>query len=345
MESILKTTTKYNITLNKTDWLIITIFFSCYAVLLTIGFVEDHPIKNVCVYFISSAIFSILTILSMINFIIPKFIVEKKQLFLFTLSTILVFTLFGMCDYLMNFFGGHKWSEFPSLINLFLNSVFRLTETAGLILGVLLTKKHYESIMVINEIEKARKDNELKLLRSQLNPHFLFNNLNSLNALIDTDTELAKEYTDRLSKIYRYLIKTKDNDIIELQKEIDFAENYIFLVKTRFDKSYHFVLKNKLTDINNKFIPTSALQTLLENVIKHNKSTLKTTVYVVITITNDTITVYNTKTHLNSDTISFGIGLENLQKRYSNLTNKTLIIDDDKDYFSATIPVIKLLNR
>lgn len=344
----MKKVTKYSITLNKTDWLIIVIFFISHAVLLAIDFLENNePIKEVFAYFVSSAVFSILLILVMINLIIPKFIVEKKQLFLFTLFTLLALVLSGMCDYVVNYYiGGYKWSKFPSPLNFFLTSIFRLTETAGLILGVLLTKKNYESLIIINKIEQEKKDNELKLLRSQLDPHFLFNNLNNLNSLIDTDTETAKEYTNRLSQVYRYLIKTKDNDIIELQKEIDFAENYIFLVKTRFDKSYHFILKNELTtNTDDTFIPTGALQTLLENVIKHNKTTLKTTVNVVITITNKSITVHNTKTKLHSETTSFGTGLKNLQKRYKNLTDKTLTIDNNKDYFSITVPVIKLLKR
>lgn len=342
----MNTKTKYSKNLNKTDWQITIVFYITYAIILYLDFDENEIRQKYIIALFSNFFLSLFSILAFIYWIIPKFIIQKKRLILFSFFAVLVLAITGSIDYLIyHILKENNLSNFSLSIQLVVDNVYRLSETTGLLLGVLLTKKFYESLMVIDEIEQARKENELKLLRNQLNPHFLFNNLNNLNSLIDTDKELAKEYTNRLSKIYRYLIKTKDNDIIELQKEIDLAENYIFLIKTRFDKSYHFNINNKADSLKNKLIPTGALQTLLENIIKHNKTTLKITVKVTITITNETITVYNTKTQLNAEVTSFGTGLRNLQKRYKNLTDKSIIIDDNKDYFSVTIPVIKLLKR
>lgn len=118
----------------------------------------------------------------------------------------------------------------------------RATYSTAFPFALLLTKKFYEGQSQILKIEKQQKENELKLLRSQIDPHFLFNNLNTLDSLIDSDSEKAKEYINRLSLIYRYLIQTKDAEVMELQSEIQFAENYIFLIETRFGNDYKFTV-------------------------------------------------------------------------------------------------------
>lgn len=209
----------------------------------------------------------------------------------------------------------------------------------GFPLGILLMKKFYEGQNQFLKIEKQQKESELKLLRSQIDPHFLFNNLNTLDSLIDSDSEKAKEYINRLSLIYRYLIQTKDAEVMELSKELKFAENYIFLIETRFGNDYKFNIEKKVT-ISNKFIPTGALQTLLENVVKHNKAN-KEPIETNITITEGWLTVKNTKTNTPNKE-SLGTGLENLQTRYELLSDKKIAVGNSTNKFIISIPIIKL---
>ena len=126
-----------------------------------------------------------------------------------------------------------------------------MANSIGMPFGLVLAKKFYEGQNKILVIEKQQKENELKLLRSQIDPHFLFNNLNTLDSLIDSDAEKAKEYINRLSLIYRYLIKTKDAEVMELSEEIELAENYIFLIKTRFENDYDFKIDCDDTECTN----------------------------------------------------------------------------------------------
>ena len=208
-------------------------------------------------------------------------------------------------------------------------------------LGILLIKKFYEGQEKLVSIQKQQKENELKLLRSQLDPHFLFNNLNTLDALIDSDSQKAKEYINRLSLIYRYLIKTKDIEVMELSEELNFAENYIFLMQTRFGNDYDFIIDKKTT-IEEKFIPTGALQTLLENAVKHNKAENNKSITVSILIDENWLKVCNTKSKIKTTIESFGTGLQNLNSRYKYLSNQEIEIKNSDLNYSISIPIIKL---
>jgi two-component system LytT family sensor kinase len=150
---------------------------------------------------------------------------------------------------------------------------------------------------VLVETEKQRKENNLKLLRSQIDPHFLFNNLNTLDFLIDSNPEKAKEYISRLPLIYRYLIKTKDAEVMELANEIELAKNYIFLIQTRFGNDYEFNIEKNIS-LADKFIPTGALQNLLENVVKHNKYDGTKSIKTTIQINEGWLIITNTKSKI-----------------------------------------------
>jgi LytS/YehU family sensor histidine kinase len=128
---------------------------------------------------------------------------------------------------------------------------------------------------------------------------------------------------------------------MELSKEVDFAENYIFLIQTRFTKDYDFnIIKN--TSLDNKFIPTGALQALLENVVKHNKSQNNVTVNSKILIDEDWLTIINKKANFKQSSESLGTGLENLKSRYKLLSDQEVQIINTENEFKVSIPIIKL---
>ena len=210
-----------------------------------------------------------------------------------------------------------------------MNGIYTSSNDSGFLLGILFTKKFYENQTELSRIQKQQKENELKLLRSQIDPHFLFNNLNTLDSLIDSNPEKAKEYINRLSLIYLYLIKTKDAEVMELSSEIKYAKNYIFLIKTRFGNDYEFAIKEN-TSLDAKFIPTSALQALLENVVKHNQSSGKKNITTLITIDDGWLSITNSKSELGSKEDSFGTGLENLKARYQFLSDEKVQIKTRK---------------
>ncbi len=332
-----------NTKLNKSDWIVIIIVYTVSITFNSIDYYkEGNMLREYFVDFSVSTIVSLSGVLLFIYWLIPNFLVRKQNYIFFCFLGLIILFTTGVIDYTAGYWSaGKDWNKFPKGLDFVLRCIFRTTDDLGLILGILLTKKFYEGQTQFLKVEKQQKENELKLLRSQIDPHFLFNNLNTLDSLIDTDSEKAKEYINRLSLIYRYLIQTKDSEVMELSKEIQFAENYIFLMKTRFEDDYefHIVKNNAICDF---FIPTGALQTLLENVVKHNKPDGVKAIQASITINNDQLTVVNTKSSFKVKSDSLATGLNNLKTRYKLLSDKEIsIINTDKN-FKVTIPIIKL---
>jgi len=335
-----------NTKLNKSDWIILAIIYCATIFFNAINYYREG---NVLIEYLidlpSSAILSLLVVLIFIKVLVPHYLVKKRNYVLFILFTVCILTFFGTLDNSIALFtGGKTFVNVKSTSVYILSGLFNGSDIVGLPLGILLIKKFYESQIQVSKIEQQQKDNELKLLRSQIDPHFLFNNLNTLDSLIDSNTDKAKEYINRLSLIYRYLITTKDAEVMELSKEINFAENYVFLIQTRFPDDYNFNFINHNSS-QNKFIPTGALQTLLENVVKHNKAIKNNTIKTTITIEEDWITIVNSKSNLSINSESLGTGLQNLKSRYKLLIDKQINVLDTDVTYKISIPIIKLSNE
>jgi hypothetical protein len=332
-----------NTKLNKSDYIILAIFFGISILMEIYDYNrQDYLLIEYIVDLPTGVLISFSLIYVFLLYLIPKHIVENRNYFKFSVFGLLALTLFGGIEYVLGFWSaGNDWAKFPEGINLIFKAIDSGSESVGFPLGILLTKKFYEGQTQIFKIEKQQKENELKLLRSQIDPHFLFNNLNTLDSLIDSNTEKAKEYINRLALIYRYLIKTKDAEVMELAEEIELAENYIFLIKTRFGPDYTFNIEKK-TSILDKFIPTGAIQALIENVVKHNKSEGDTSIETIITINDDWLIITNTKSNTTSNQESFGTGLENLKTRYKLLSDQQIQIHDMDKKFKVYIPIITL---
>ncbi len=332
-----------NTKLNKSDYVILAVFYVISAAINILDYYQDQ--EDLIEYLIDIPVFmitSFLGVIAFMYFIIPAFLIKKKNYLLFAFWGLLTVCFIGILERVAGFLSsGAALENFPSVFNLILYSIFNGSDSIGLALGVLLTKKFYESQSQISKIKEQQKENELKLLRSQIDPHFLFNNLNTLDSLIDTDAKKAKEYINRLSLIYRYLIKTKDAEVMELSSELQFAENYIFLMKTRFGNDYEFNIETN-TNIIDKFIPTGAIQALLENVVKHNKSEDNKPIKTTITINDGWLIITNTKSKIVTNQESFGTGLENLKARYKLLSDQQIQIHDMDKKFEVFIPIIEL---
>ena len=329
-----------NTKLNKSDYIFLILYYSVAVILNIIDYSSrDLKLIEFFVDIPAAVIASFGAILIFMHLIIPKLLMKKKYI-QFVFFSFITLSIIGVIhDALGYLSAGKKLADLPNWYKIIINGIYTSSNNVGLTLGLLLTKKFYETQAKISKIEKQQKENELKLLRSQIDPHFLFNNLNTLDSLIDSDSEKAKEYINRLSLIYRYLIQTKDAEVMELSDEITFAENYIFLIETRFGNDYKFTIE-KEAKITDKFIPTGALQALLENVVKHNKAKDKP-VQTTITIKDDWLTVNNTKSiNLNKETL--GTGLQNLQTRYELLSDKKVDIKNANSRFVISIPIIKL---
>ncbi len=188
--------------------------------------------------------------------------------------------------------------------------------------------------------EEKLKRNVLELeyasLKNQVNPHFLFNSLNVLTSLVG-DNDDAVKYIKKLSDVYRYLLENKDKQTVKLSTELKFAEAYIYLHKIRFGEN----LKSNINISNKKFtiVPLS-LQMLIENAIKHNIISEDKHLHINISNTNDYIVIKNNVQIKNIREKSLNIGLENIKKRYSYLTNKEVVIEKNKNNFVVKLPLL-----
>ncbi len=194
------------------------------------------------------------------------------------------------------------------------------------------------------EIEKfKKKDAEAKFdgLKNQLSPHFLFNNLNTLYGLIPDDAPQASEYLLKLSEIYRYVLKLKDQEIVSLAEEVKFIKDYVFLLSTRYGAGFkvEFNLDEKL--LYEKFLPPFTLQLLIENAEKHNVFDEDNEMNIrVYSEDNESVVVENSLLSKPEIKTSTKVGLENLKSRYRFLTEKKVSVEKRLKYFVVKVPLL-----
>lgn len=196
-----------------------------------------------------------------------------------------------------------------------------------------------------NEAEKLRTEmlaSQYQSLKDQLNPHFLFNSLNVLSNLVYEDADKSAAFILKLSKIYRYVLEVQQEELVSLDREIEFARNYLELQKIRFEEN--LVYSIKVTDADSVFIPPLSLQLLLENAIKHNEASQENPLFIQIIKQENELWISNTfqpKAKINEP--STGIGLANIQKRYQLLSDQEIQIIQTSDEFLVKLPMINLL--
>jgi sensor histidine kinase YesM len=176
-------------------------------------------------------------------------------------------------------------------------------------------------------------------LKQQLNPHFLFNSLTSLNSLIEAEPKAASEFLDSLSKTYRYILKSRDHETVPLIDEIRFAENYIKLQQTRFEKGFEVSINIPEELYHRKIVPVT-LQNLVENAIKHNIIDEETPLIVNIFAESDLLIVQNNLQKKKFVETSNKQGLANMESLYHYLSNRPLEIIETEQFFTVKIPLL-----
>ncbi|MEM8528398.1 MAG: histidine kinase [Bacteroidota bacterium] len=304
---------------------------------------KSPELKGYLVGIPTSLITSLGVVLIFYLWLIPKFLIESKNYLLLLCLGITTLVLFGGIKLLVwQWVNNIPLAAYPPFVDLFLDGINTSAINASFPLGILITKKYYEEQVKNASIEQRRKEGELNLLRTQVNPHFLFNSLNTLDALIECNPAKAQIYLKALSQLYRNLIITKDQEIIPLHKELETLKDYFTMIKIRFGDAYHFEIIDRFIH-KNEFLPVAALQILVENVIKHNSPDSFNTVLTNIKIEHEHIIIENNKVTPKTIAESFGTGLKNLAERYKFITNKEIqIIQDNDSQFSISIPIIHL---
>ena len=191
------------------------------------------------------------------------------------------------------------------------------------------------------ELEKRQLASEISLLKTQVNPHFLFNSLSILSSLVRVDPDLSEQFIDQLSHSYRYILEQKEQTLVTLRTELGFIESYTFLLKIRFENK--FDIKVDLPEeVLDKFrIAPLTLQLLIENAVKHNRMSEQEPLIVYIGLENKHMLVVKNKLQPRSTpSTSTGVGLKNIIDRYALLTKKKVWSGELDGDFVVKVPLL-----
>jgi two-component system LytT family sensor kinase len=196
-----------------------------------------------------------------------------------------------------------------------------------------------ENAVRASQLEKEKVQVQLDSLKNQLSPHFLFNSLSSLDGLIHENPDLASQFLRQLSKVFRYVIQHKDKDLVSLTTEVDFINNYILLLKTRFNGSLDIQVKIPPAFADKSIVPVT-LQILVENAIKHNVANAGQPLAIQIIADEYYVIVENNLQRKLRVETSNGQGLTNLKALYHFLSEKDLKIEEQEDWFRVSVPLV-----
>ena len=203
-------------------------------------------------------------------------------------------------------------------------------------------KKNQENKVKEQRIIAGTASAKFESLKSQIDPHFLFNSLNVLSSLIEENPENAQKFTSSLSKIYRYVLEQKDKELVSVAEELSFAKTYMNLLKMRFENSLFYEVGDVAGDSDFKVVPLS-LQLLLENTVKHNVVSEERPLHIKIYIENGSLVVENNLQKKEDLGGGNGIGLQNIIDRYRIVTKRKVVVFESEDRFCFKIPILTKL--
>lgn len=233
------------------------------------------------------------------------------------------------------------WANIPILnpeLSLSLFSFYMIFFTADIFFTAILEKK--ESQIKIERMKRENMKAQYLVLKSQLDPHFLFNSLSVLSSIIHTDVNLAEEFILRLSKTLRHVIEKKELTLISLKEEISFVDDYFFLIRTRFEEGIVFENKIDSSIIQESYIPPASLQLLIENAVKHNKFSSDEPLRIKLYNDKKQIIVMNNINARDDQINSTNQGLQNLTQRFSYFSDKAVSIAINETSFIVSMPIL-----
>ena len=244
----------------------------------------------------------------------------------------LIWTIFALCDIQDHDPPGN----IQTLLAIFLPSgmILAIYEAAYFFV------KYKESLLDKERLETAHVQTQLEILRNQINPHFLFNSLNTLMNLIPKDPDSAMNYLSKLSRFYRFAVGTRDEKLIDLSKELECAQLYADLLKIRFGEAISFEFT--LDASNGREILPMSLQLLIENAVKHNVVSRTRPLSIRVGFNEDHSYLY-VKNNLQKriqDVESTGMGLNNISQRFSFFTEQPILVEHADGDFSVSLPIL-----
>ncbi len=237
--------------------------------------------------------------------------------------------------------------------------------TLGIIGGIYESVRNYElwkkTSLEKEQLQRENLQSQLAGLKSQVNPHFLFNSLNTLVHLIPENPDSAVKFVQKLSKVYRYILEMRDTETTPLSTELEFLNAYVFLLKERFGDNLHVIIDDDVckdnidgvtpshpvnTDVCEKHIIPLSLQILFENAIKHNVISAQRPLTISVSIeNNEHLIIRNNLQRKNQVQEGTGVGLQNIRNRYQLVSQKEVDIIVTKESFIVSLPLLNIENQ
>jgi len=220
---------------------------------------------------------------------------------------------------------------FAFRINLFLHTINAIVYFNG---------KLKDSRLEAERLKTISAESQFEALRNQINPHFLFNSFNVLTELVRKDADVATDFIQQLSRVYRYLLYNQESETVHLKAEMEFVEAFIFLLKIRFAESIFIRTDLSGEQMESYAIPPAALQIPVENAIKHNIVSRKKPLTIEIFIDDNYLVVRNNLQRRQTYIESGGLGLQNIQQRFAYLTQQKVQIEESETHFTVKLPLV-----
>lgn len=239
----------------------------------------------------------------------------------------------------------HPYNFAETIVPLKLNLIYALLANLlfHLVNAIFFYFKEYEKKWKeAEQLKRITTQAELQLVKSQINPHFLFNNLNVLSALVMKNNGEANKFIEEFSKVYRYILNNQDKELVNIKTELEFIKPYIFLLQKRFVTGLTINI-NIPEKYNDKFIIPASLQMLIENAIKHNIASSNKPLHINLEIIEESDLVVSNNLQLREFVEnSTEIGLKNIIKRYFLVSGKQVVVNKTHSAFTVSLPLLTL---
>jgi LytS/YehU family sensor histidine kinase len=255
--------------------------------------------------------------------------------------SIIIFVVLGIHLLIVNTLNVYKVIlGFEYWMKLYLFALFNCYMVAGIYETLYFFEQWVDSQKVTERLKLEAMHSQLESLKNQVKPHFLFNSLNSLMALIDEDQTKAKKFLQELSSVYRYLLQSNEKTLVTLSEELEFAEAYCYLLKTRFEDGLTIKVSVRQQD-RKRMLPPLTLQMLIENAVKHNKVDSNKPLTVSISIDDkQNLVVVNNLQKKNSMASSNRVGLANISAKYKLLNQPEMKVNETTEEFKVVLPLV-----
>ncbi len=271
---------------------------------------------------------------------LPWFYAPKKRMFFqFGFTILWAFITLGLPFVRWYFINGQSLVYPPASVIIFIGSLVFLFGFIGISMSINFFKQWKNSLLDTEHFKQEKLKADYRVLQNQVNPHFLFNSLNVLISEIKHNPNTAVEFTRKLSKVYRYVLQSKNHDLIALKKELEFIESFIFLHKVRIGDAleYSVNISDKQLQLQ---IPPLTLQILMENAIKHNVANQENVLKISLASDKDNKLIVTNNLQAIENVDSTYTGLSNLSKRFELLKKDGSTYGEQEENFVVSIPLI-----